>query len=62
MSYTDGTADLQITETLDLNRGDIDNTNPNPTHFVGMSILDSYVNVSDLINKRNNNNLNAPKI
>jgi hypothetical protein len=54
---------LQITETLDLNRRETrDRDNTNPTHFVGTSILDSNVNVSDLINKRGAySNINMPK-
>jgi hypothetical protein len=62
MSSTDK-SDLQITETFDLNRENrAGDTNTNPTHFVGMSILDSNVNVSDLINKRGAfANVNMPK-
>jgi hypothetical protein len=47
---------------MDLNRGDRAGDTTNPTHFVGMSILDSNVNVSDLINKRGAfANTNIPK-
>lgn len=43
---------MNITETMDLNsREDTNNQNPG-VNVVGMSILDSNVNVSDLINKR----------
>ena len=53
MSSTQNDGSLQITETLDLNRhrdGGAGGDNINGTHIVGTSILDSNVNVSDLIN------------